>query len=392
MTSSRGAGFSSARRAAAGRFDPLGGAGAPGRSPLAAAGGAAAGGLLTKGEVTPEQAARDMEWRVHALMEESAAASARGEQQLGVCPPAGKLKGSGQGLKGSHATPQRPIALPPRSPCPPAAAAALEKALEARKRERALTKFRDANGVPDYLGAELAFAVEFQARGLGRRCGEVGFNARAGAAAGGRTAARPSSRPARRRGAAITHVRLPPFQVAAMHAANRLWQEALDGYTSLLRGRAAAQAVRCARGRPPPGRSVSVPAAPGLATRCRRCVADSPAPCLAPAATACASPSAASTLSRASWRPPSRRGAWRSTRCRRRRGRSAAGCCGTSGWHLFAWGGTPMQRARTRTRWRRSRSTWWAGRGARAGGRLGLVAAAAFTGGIKRARRQGCGE
>jgi len=64
---------------------------------------------------------------------------------------------------------------------------ALEKALEARKRERALSKFRDTKGVTDYGGPELTFAAE--------------------------------------------------FQVAAMYAANKLWQEALDGYTALVRSK-----------------------------------------------------------------------------------------------------------------------------------------------------------
>ncbi|KIZ01185.1 putative Intraflagellar transport protein [Monoraphidium neglectum] len=145
MTSNRGAGFSSAPRA---KFDPLGG---PGRSALAANGPSSL--LPRKGKASPEEAARDMERRVHALLEDSAAAHARGEQQQ-----------------------------------------ALEKALEARKRERALTKFRDANSVADYGGPELTFAAE--------------------------------------------------FQVAAMYAANRLWQEALDGYTALLKNKQQPQGAR----------------------------------------------------------------------------------------------------------------------------------------------------
>lgn len=55
-----------------------------------------------------------------------------------------------------------PATLLARNHRPPAA---LEKALEARKRERALTKFREAKGVADYGGPELAFAAEFQVRG-----------------------------------------------------------------------------------------------------------------------------------------------------------------------------------------------------------------------------------
>jgi intraflagellar transport protein 88 len=75
MTSNRGAGFSSAPRA---KFDPLGG---PGRSALAANGPSSL--LPRKGKASPEEAARDMERRVHALLEDSAAAHARGEQQQG---------------------------------------------------------------------------------------------------------------------------------------------------------------------------------------------------------------------------------------------------------------------------------------------------------------------
>lgn len=50
-----------------------------------------------------------------------------------------------------------------RAPACCVLAAALEKALEARKREKALAKFRDTNNVADYGGPELAFATEFQA-------------------------------------------------------------------------------------------------------------------------------------------------------------------------------------------------------------------------------------
>ena len=79
MTSNRGAGFSSAPR---GKFDPLGAAGRPA---LAGATAASASSLLPKkGEASPEESARDMERRVHALLEESAAAHAQGDQKQGA--------------------------------------------------------------------------------------------------------------------------------------------------------------------------------------------------------------------------------------------------------------------------------------------------------------------
>jgi hypothetical protein len=234
MTSNRGAGFSSAPRAgSAGRFDPLG-AGA-GRSPLAAGGGGGGGGAAgggKKAEASPEEAARDMERRVHALLEESAAAHARGEEQQG-----GRSLRAAPGLVwradwGAWVHPQKPglqrareqTSAPARAhepaaltrPHPPRRRAALEKALEARRRERALSKFRDSNSVPDYGGPELGFAVELQA--------------------------------------------------AAMHAANRLWQEALDRYAALVRNKAVPQAPRRAGpgdGAPRGRRATPSPAAGG---------------------------------------------------------------------------------------------------------------------------------
>lgn len=87
MTSNRGAGFSSAPR----KFDPLGGA--PGRSPLLAAPGGAPGSLLPKkAEASNEEVARDMERRVHALLEESALAHAGGDSQQGAARSTGCLR------------------------------------------------------------------------------------------------------------------------------------------------------------------------------------------------------------------------------------------------------------------------------------------------------------
>lgn len=50
------------------------------------------------------------------------------------------------------------------APQPPTLYSALEKALEARKRERQLLRFRESKGVADYGGPELGYAAELQAR------------------------------------------------------------------------------------------------------------------------------------------------------------------------------------------------------------------------------------
>lgn len=58
-------------------------------------------------------------------------------------------------------------ATAPRAPPPARLAAALEKALEARKRERQLARFRETRGVADYGGPELGYAAELQVRRAG---------------------------------------------------------------------------------------------------------------------------------------------------------------------------------------------------------------------------------
>lgn len=96
MTSNRGAGYSSAPRTAQ-RFDPLGGSsllGSTGRSLLGSSGAGGAGGALGgsgglasgKVQASPEEVARDMERRVHALLEESAEAHSAGDNQQGAWP------------------------------------------------------------------------------------------------------------------------------------------------------------------------------------------------------------------------------------------------------------------------------------------------------------------
>lgn len=78
MTSNRGAGFSSSPQRS--RFDPLG------QAAGASAGGLASSGLLAGGrrqDASVEEQARALEKQVHALLEESAACCARGEQAMG---------------------------------------------------------------------------------------------------------------------------------------------------------------------------------------------------------------------------------------------------------------------------------------------------------------------
>eukprot|EP00199_Chlamydomonas_sp_CCMP681_P001067 CAMPEP_0119114344 /NCGR_PEP_ID=MMETSP1180-20130426/47219_1 /TAXON_ID=3052 ORGANISM="Chlamydomonas cf sp, Strain CCMP681" /NCGR_SAMPLE_ID=MMETSP1180 /ASSEMBLY_ACC=CAM_ASM_000741 /LENGTH=751 /DNA_ID=CAMNT_0007102849 /DNA_START=106 /DNA_END=2357 /DNA_ORIENTATION=- len=109
MTSNRGAGFSSQPNK---KFDPL--------SQTRSAAGGMLGSLLKKGDVSPEEQARDFERRVHTLLEASA-----------VTAHGGDLAGG------------------------------LDKATEARKLERQVTKFKEANGLTDSINMDLTFAVEF---------------------------------------------------------------------------------------------------------------------------------------------------------------------------------------------------------------------------------------
>ncbi len=72
--------------------------------------------------------------------------------------------------------------------------AGLEKASEARKKERALARFKETHSLGEGVNAELAFAVD--------------------------------------------------FQLAAAYHANHLYQEALDAYTAIVKGRVVPQAGR----------------------------------------------------------------------------------------------------------------------------------------------------
>jgi len=108
MTSNQGAGYSSAP--ARGRFDPMQGA--------ARSGGAAA--LQKKSDSSPEEHCKDMERKVHVLLEESAIAAAGGD-----------------------------------------AGAALERAKEAGRKERALCKQREQAGLADQISIDLTYAVCF---------------------------------------------------------------------------------------------------------------------------------------------------------------------------------------------------------------------------------------
>jgi intraflagellar transport protein 88 len=76
--------------------------------------------LIQRSADSPEYAARDMEKAVNRLLEESAAFNVRGEYS-----------------------------------------AALEKAKEAGKRERALCKHREKHGLSDQINVELTYAVCF---------------------------------------------------------------------------------------------------------------------------------------------------------------------------------------------------------------------------------------
>ncbi|CAM9370847.1 unnamed protein product, partial [Heterosigma akashiwo] len=108
MTSVAGAGYKSNAARGDPAFDPLG----QNRGP--------APPLAEKADNSPEDKAKDMEKQVNRLIEESAAAGARRDF-----------------------------------------AAALERAKEAGKRERALCKHREANGLVDQINLDLTYAVCF---------------------------------------------------------------------------------------------------------------------------------------------------------------------------------------------------------------------------------------
>uniref|UniRef100_A0A383VFE7 Uncharacterized protein n=1 Tax=Tetradesmus obliquus TaxID=3088 RepID=A0A383VFE7_TETOB len=113
MTSNRGAGFSSNPK---GRFDPFGQA----NKGMASAGGSSSL-LPRKQAASTEEVAREMDKKVHEVLEASVLLSQQKDAQ-----------------------------------------AALEKALDARKKERQLAKFRESAGQGDNHPPELGFAVELQ--------------------------------------------------------------------------------------------------------------------------------------------------------------------------------------------------------------------------------------
>ncbi len=106
MTSVRGAGFTSVPNR---KFDPMN------QGP--SKGGAS---LMKKADVSVEEQAKDMEKKVHEILEQSALLTSKEEHAQG-----------------------------------------LEKAMEARKRERALTKFREGNNLGDQVNVDLTYAVDF---------------------------------------------------------------------------------------------------------------------------------------------------------------------------------------------------------------------------------------
>lgn len=85
MTSNRGAGFTSAPNR---KFDPLSRSGG-------GALGANGGMLAKKADATAEEQAKDMERKVHALLEESAALAVKGDAANGGCAGQGCVCGGG---------------------------------------------------------------------------------------------------------------------------------------------------------------------------------------------------------------------------------------------------------------------------------------------------------
>ncbi|KXZ54825.1 hypothetical protein GPECTOR_4g896 [Gonium pectorale] len=113
MTSNRGAGFTSAPNK---KFDPLN------RSMGTTLGSSNAGSLLAtrKGETSPEDQARSLEKTVHDLLEKSAADAVKGDIN-----------------------------------------SALENAMEAKKAERKLCRFREQHNLSEQINVELTYAVDF---------------------------------------------------------------------------------------------------------------------------------------------------------------------------------------------------------------------------------------
>lgn len=142
MTSNRGAGFSSAPNK---KFDPLN----QGKSGMSMG-----STMLNKAkDATPEEQAKDMDKKVHELLEESANLCAAGDYQTG-----------------------------------------LEKAQEAKKRESQLCKFRERNNMSEQINVDLTYALE--------------------------------------------------FNLAHMYHMNKLYQEALNAYTAIVKNKALPQSGR----------------------------------------------------------------------------------------------------------------------------------------------------
>jgi intraflagellar transport protein 88 len=90
--------------------------------------------LVQRADTSPEEQAKEMERRVHGLVESSAEAAVRGDKIL-----------------------------------------ALERAKEAGRKERALSKFRESNNMADAINMDLTFCVCFAlANAVSRRRGGVG--------------------------------------------------------------------------------------------------------------------------------------------------------------------------------------------------------------------------
>jgi intraflagellar transport protein 88 len=118
MTSVKGAGFQSRQLATA--MTGAGGKAVSALDAVAARTGGPAPPLADKTENSPEEAAKEMERKVHALIEAAAKAAAAGDAVM-----------------------------------------ALERAKEAGRKERQLVKFKDSNGLSDSISLDLTYCCAF---------------------------------------------------------------------------------------------------------------------------------------------------------------------------------------------------------------------------------------
>jgi intraflagellar transport protein 88 len=98
--------------------------------------------LLKKVDSSPEEQAKDMEKKVHELLEQSAILIQKEENAAGVFHLGTCL--------------HNPVYLTIWT----FLWAGLEKAIECKKRERALSKFREGNGMGEQINIDLTYAVD----------------------------------------------------------------------------------------------------------------------------------------------------------------------------------------------------------------------------------------